>query len=537
MQPTHRSKPRALAGCAAALGAALAFAATAQASFTQEPGSPFAVGANPYGVLVSDFNADNRPDVVAINGTSSTASVLLRQPAGGFAQETGSPISVGGGPNFGAVADFNGDNRPDFAVANYVGGTVSVLLRLPGGGFVTEGAPAAPKATAVAAADFNADGRPDLAVTNYAGTVTILLRKLGGGFTAEPAVPAGVLPRNIATADFNGDGRPDLAVTNYGGANVTILLRKASGGFEQDVGSPVAVGPSPAGIVAADFNSDGRPDLAVANFGSDTVSLLLRQAGGGFVAGQAVTVGVHPLGVATADFNRDGLPDLVTTNNNGPASAVTILLGREGGGYAPDPSSPVPTASGAYGVGIADFDADGRADLAVSNDGSSNVTILLNSTPGPTPLTPVMKPPPTAPITTATPPPIITPPPPPAINVRLILSWTVTERAVTLNSALVRDVPVGATVRLVCGRCTGNQTVTAKRAGGVTLSKLRGRKFRRGDAFSLTITKPGYVGQALTRTVKRYGRTDKAIRQAARGPFSEIRRCVPAGTTKPADRC
>jgi hypothetical protein len=523
--------PRVLAG---ALGAALACAATpAHASFTQEPGSPFAVGANPYGVLVSDFNADTRPDVVAINGTSSTVSVLLRQPAGGFAQETGSPIGVGGGPNFGAIADFNGDNRPDFAVANYVGGTVSVLLRLPGGGFATEGAPAAPKATAVAAADFNGDNRPDLAVTNYGGSVTILLRKLGGGFTAETPVPAGVLPRNIATADFNGDGRPDLAVTNYGSANVTILLRKAAGGFEQEVGSPVAVGPSPAGIVAADFNGDSRPDLAVANFGSDTVSLLLRQAGGGFAAGQLVTVGVRPLGVATADFNRDGLPDLVTTNNNGPASAVTILLGREGGGYAPDPSSPVPTASGAYGVAVADFDADGRPDLAVSNDGSSNVTILLNSTPDPTPppLPPVMKPPP---VTTT--PPVVTPPPP-AINARLILSWTVTERAVTLNSAILRDVPVGATVRLVCGPCKGNQTVTAKRAGGVTLSKLRGRKFRRGDAFSLTITKAGYVGQVLTRTVKRYGRTDRAIRQAARGPFSETRRCIAPGTTRPAARC
>ena len=194
----------------AALGAALAFAsaaAPAHASFMQEPGSPFAVGVNPYGVLIGDFNADTRPDVVAINGTSSTASVLLRQPAGGFAQETGSPLGVGSGPNFGAVADFNGDNRPDVAVANYVGGSVSVLLRQPGGGFANElGSPfaAGGAATSVAAADFNGDNRPDLAVTNYTGSVTILLRKAGGGFAPEGAVPAGATratsPRRTSTA-------------------------------------------------------------------------------------------------------------------------------------------------------------------------------------------------------------------------------------------------------------------------------------------------------------------------------------------------
>ncbi len=513
-----------------ALGAALAFAlaaAPADASFTQEPGSPFAVGVNPYGVLIGDFNADTRPDVVAVNGTSSTVSVLLRQPAGGFAQETGSPLTVGSGPNFGAVADFNADNRPDVAVANYVGGSVSVLLRQPGGGFANEaGSPfAAGAATAVAAADFNGDNRPDLAVTNYSGSVTILLRKAGGGFAPEAPAPAGSLARNIAAADFNGDGRPDLAVTNYGGANVTILLRRAAGGFEQEAGSPIAVGASPAGIAAADLNGDGRPDLAVANFGSHTVSLLLRQPGGGFApaAGSPIAAGLRPLGVATADFNRDGLLDLVITNNNAAASAVTVLLRQPGGGFAQDPSSPVPTASGAYGIGIADFNADGRLDLAISNDGSSNVTILLNTTPEPLPpVQPVVVTPvPPAPV-------VVAPKPaPPVIAARLTLSWSVTAKAVTVNSALLRDVPVGATVRLVCRACKLKQTLTAKKAGGLTLSALRGRTLRRGSSFSLTITKPGYVGQRISRKVKSYGRSAAAIEKAARGPFSETRRSVP----------
>jgi hypothetical protein len=516
------------------LALALVAAAPARASFTQEPGSPYAVGANPYGVMVADFNADARPDVAVINGTSSTLSVYLRQPNGRFAEETGSPITVGSGPDFGTVADFNADGRPDIAVANYVGNSVTVLLRQPGGGFAQEtGSPfPATKAAAVAAADFNGDGRSDLAVPNYTGSVTILLRKAGGGFTAAPAAGAGVNPRNIAIADFNGDGRADLAVTNLGSGNVTILLGNGNGTFQPEPGSPVTVGTSPAGIVATDVNGDGRPDLAVANFGSESVSLLVRQAGGGFAPAVSVASGARPIGVATADFNRDGLPDLVITNNNGADSAVTILLRRADGGYSPDPSSPVATASGAYGVATADFNADGKPDLAVSNDGSGNLTILLNTTSDP-----VVPPPPP---TVITQPPVVVQAPvlvqTPVINARLILSWSVTAKAVTLNSAILRDIPVGATVKLACGACKLKQTLTASKST-VTLSKLRGKKLRRGAAFSVTITKADSVGQVLTRTVKAYGRSRPAVKKAAKAPFSEQRRCIPVGATKPAKRC
>jgi hypothetical protein len=516
-------------------GLALAMLATAPAgaSFTQEPGSPYTVGTNPYGVSVADFNVDARPDVLVVNGTSSTVSVYLRQPNGRFAEETGSPIKVGSGPNFSAVADFNADGRPDVAVANFVSGNVTVLLRQPGGGFAEEtGSPfTAFSATGVVAADFNGDSRPDLAVSNYGGSVTILLRKPGGGFAPAPAAAAGLLARNVATADFNGDGRADLAVTNLGGANVTVLLGKGDGSFEPELGAPLAVGTQPAGIIAADVNLDGRPDLAVANFGAETVSLLMRQPGGGIAPAVAVPSGARPVGLASADFDRDGRPDLVITNNNGRDSTVTILLRQPDGSYAPDPSSPVATANGAYGVAVTDFNADGKPDLAVSNDGSGNLTILLNTTPDPLP------PPP--PPTVVTQPPVVVQSPAvvqPVINVRLILSWSVTAKAVTLNSAILRDVPVGATVKLACKACKVKQTLTAKRSA-VTLSKLRGKKLRRGAAFSVTITKPGSVGQVLTRTVKRYGRSRPAIKKAAKAPFREQRRCIPVGSAKPVARC
>jgi hypothetical protein len=126
-----------------ALGA-VAAAAPAQASFTQE-GTPITVGNAPYGVVVADFNGDGRPDVATANGTSSNLSVLLRQTAGGFAQEAGSPFPLGLGPGYGVAADFNGDGRPDVDTGNFSGGNFSVLLRGAGGGFTTETTP--PRAT------------------------------------------------------------------------------------------------------------------------------------------------------------------------------------------------------------------------------------------------------------------------------------------------------------------------------------------------------------------------------------------------------
>jgi hypothetical protein len=368
--------------------AALSAAGPARASFTQE-GAPIPVGAQPYGVVTADFSGDGLPDVANVNGTSSTLSVLLRQAAGGFAEEAGSPISVGSGPDFAVVADFNADGRPDVAVANFVSGSVTVLLRQAGGGFAAD--PASPVAMggrlgSVAAADFNGDGRTDLAALTYDnGQVVIMLRQANGGFAAEGSpITVGANPRAVAAGDFNGDGLPDLAVTNLGSGTVTVLLRQA-GGFVQE-GAPITVGATPEGIVAGDFDNDGRPDLAVAVLGTNSVVILLRQPGGGFAqeAGSPIAVGAGALGLATGDFNSDGRLDFAVTSNS--AGSVTVLLRQATGGFAPD-GSPLPVTS-ANEVAVGDFNADKRPDLAVSGDAVNTLTILLNTTPAPAPPAP-----------------------------------------------------------------------------------------------------------------------------------------------------
>src|SRR4051794_2276012 len=124
----------------------LLFPATGRAaiSLVEEPPSPYAAATDPLTITNGDFNGDTLLDLAAVNGTSSNVSVYLRQAAGGFSPELGSPFGVGGGPSYATVADFNADGRNDLAVANFSGSSVSVLLRQPGGGFAAEAAPPDP---------------------------------------------------------------------------------------------------------------------------------------------------------------------------------------------------------------------------------------------------------------------------------------------------------------------------------------------------------------------------------------------------------
>jgi VCBS repeat protein/FG-GAP repeat protein len=373
----------------AALAAVLLLvgAASAWAAFVKE-GASYTVGDDPLSLNAGDFNADGLPDVATINGTSSNVSVFLRQAAGGFTQESGSPISVGAnsGPSGAAVGDFNNDTRLDLAVSTFGAGTVAVLLRQPGGGFALEGgAPMSPgqgSLHAVAAGDFNSDGRLDLAVTTFGGQVVLLLRNpANNGFSVStPSFATGTTPAAITVGDFNGDGLADLAIANRGSDNVTILRRSGST-FTAEATLPV--GDQPIGIVAADFDGNGRADLAVTNSVPGTVSAFVRRpANDGFTAEAPIAVSGTPIGIDAADFDRDGRPDLAVAAN---AGAVDVLHRNAAGGFTRDPA--IPLAPAVNDVVAADFNGDSRPDLAAtsySNTPSPDTfSVLLNPAPAP----------------------------------------------------------------------------------------------------------------------------------------------------------
>ena len=229
----------------------------------------------------------------------------------------------------------------------------------------------------VAAADFNGDGKQDLAVANSSdNTVSILLGKGDGTFTlacspSTTACPAtGTSPVWVVAADFNNDGKQDLAVVNSVSSTVSILLGNGDGTFQAKIDA--ATGTSPVSVAAGDFNGDGNLDLAIANSGSDTVSILLGNGDGTFQAKKDVSLaaGAGPSALAVADLDKDGVLDIVVADKS--SSKISVLIGNGDGTFKPHveyPADKLPTS-----VVVADFNNNGTPDVVVVDSGATKLS-------------------------------------------------------------------------------------------------------------------------------------------------------------------
>jgi hypothetical protein len=191
---------------------------------------------------------------------------------------------------------------------------------------------------------------------------------------AVAATAANAGPSSLAVADFNNDGKLDLAVSNSGANTVSILLGNGNGTFAASLN--YATGNTPMAVAVGDFNHDGIPDLAVVNQSDNTVSILLG-AGGGLFGSQAVyATGNQPSAILVADLNADGNLDVAVANR--ADNTVSILFGNGDGTFA----AHLDYAAGENpdALAAADFNGDGKLDLAVANDVTpgGTVTILLN---------------------------------------------------------------------------------------------------------------------------------------------------------------
>ena len=342
----------------------------------------YSTGGPPTSVAVADVNNDGNPDIVLAecpypNCTAGpgTVSVFLGNGDGTF-EDAVSYESGGLNPTAVAVADVNGDGKPDILVTHEDSPSMGVLLGNGDGTFQMEDNLPPVGAEALMVADVNRDGKPDLVVMPGAlgYCVGVLLGNGDGTFQPEFSYGGCFEPfeSSLAVADVNEDGKRDVVVVYWETNSIVVLLGNGDGTFQNGVWYDSG-GTWPGSLAVADLNGDGHLDLVVANTYGDlgTISVLLGNGDGTFQTPlNQGWDGFTGTSVAIADVNRDGKRDLVVGGvrcsescGQGPHYAIGVLLGNGDGtfqatmAYASDDS-------GERGLAvIADFNGDGRPDL------------------------------------------------------------------------------------------------------------------------------------------------------------------------------
>ena len=339
--------------------------------------------ARPIDVAAAYINHDSYLDIIVLNLNDSTITVLLGHGNGTFQMGNTYSTGIASSPYVFALGDLNNDSRMDIVAANYQTDNIAIFFGNGDGTFQTRvvistGSNTSPAAVVIGY--INNDARLDIAVANYGkGTVGVFLGYGNGTFRTQKTTSTGnsSSPAALVMGDFDRDNLQDLAVATKDTNMAVVLLGLGTNSFRP--ATMHNAGSQPYSIDRADFNGDLILDLAVLNRGDSSVSILLGKGNGTF--GMATTLALanasNPSAVVAVDLNQDGYQDVMATNDLD--DSISILLGRGDGSFQARKTVSLGVGSAPNWIAVADFDNDGRLDVAVTNYGLNTVGILLRT--------------------------------------------------------------------------------------------------------------------------------------------------------------
>jgi hypothetical protein len=365
-----------LALAAPAYAAGPAFAPYA----SYQTGSGSGPGPAPVSTVAADFNGDGHPDVATVNNFGQGNVILMFNRGDGT---FGAPVTIPGSSGIQALAagDLNGDGHPD--LVGMTGNAVEVLLNNGNGTLrLAASYPATIGGQAeVLTADVDHDGCLDILELSF-DSINTLLGNCAGVFHSGPTttVPGASALSGMAVANLNGDQYPDLYAADGSSGTIYALAGTGSGGFTV-TGQIYGSGFVPEDIKAVDLNGDGIDDVAAIDSFSFTLATALADGHGGFSTGLTTVnqySGNGPTSLGVGDFNGDGRQDLVVSNIANPGyTSLNVFDGN--GTVRPTASGSFTAAPFSQNPATADFNGDGRPDIAVAGPGT--LSVLLNATP------------------------------------------------------------------------------------------------------------------------------------------------------------
>ncbi len=367
-------------------------------------GAGFFLYENGFGDAIAtlgDGDNDGANEVVAFSAGGIGLMSLRQLNSNLAAVPTGfsrTDYTTGPSPNAVSSGDFDGDGKFDLVVANANSNSVSIFHNTTAAvGTISYSAkvdyPVGVTPVGVAVGDLDGDGKLDVAVANLNSNKISALRNTSAAigaisFAAKEDFETGLYPWSVAIGDLDGDGKADLALSNSSSNTISVLRNTSAGtgniGFATKV--DYASGASPWIIAIGELDGDGKLDLAVANTNDNTVSVFKNTSTGAgnitYAPKVDYTVGSFPRSVIINDLNADGKADLAVTNQ--ASNTVSILRNTTAAGTINFATKvDYATGTGPWSMAKGDLYGNGKVDLAIGNYNNGTVTVLKNTSTGP----------------------------------------------------------------------------------------------------------------------------------------------------------